>query len=91
MPARVWRHSVHSILEVLRYRRPESQDFMVTFVNYADQMISLLLETLRVFTGIWTEVLGDLGRYRMAIEEDKEILATWKSTIAGWYKSTLDK
>ena len=33
-------------------------------------MIALLYEAMPTFYGTWIECLGDLGRYRMAIEDD---------------------
>ena len=33
-------------------------------------MIALLYETVAAFKDTWIECLGDLGRYRMAIEDD---------------------
>lgn len=34
-----------------------------------DQMIALIYETVPAFEDTWIECLGDLGRYRMAIED----------------------
>jgi hypothetical protein len=34
-------------------------------------MMTLLDETVPAFTETWIECLGDLGRYRMAIEDDR--------------------
>ncbi|KAF2433994.1 hypothetical protein EJ08DRAFT_582769 [Tothia fuscella] len=31
MPARMWKHGIHSFLELLRYRLPESLEFMISF------------------------------------------------------------
>jgi len=44
-----------------------------------------------IFTDTWIECLGDLARYRMAIEEDKEIHATWGSVAGRWYTMASDK
>ena len=33
-------------------------------------MMALLLETVPVFEDTWIECLGDLARYRMAIEDE---------------------
>lgn len=73
----MWKHGIHAFLEVLRHRRPHSQDYMLAFIYLAYQMIALLLETVPSFTDTWIECLGDLARYRMAIEEEKEAHATW--------------
>lgn len=76
MPARMWKHGIHGFLEVLRHRRPESQEYMLTFIYLAYDMMALLFETVPAFTDTWIECLGDLARYRMAIEEDKEVKHT---------------
>lgn len=91
MPARMWRHGIHAFLEVLRHRRPHSQDYMVSFVILAYQMMALLYETVPSFLDTWIECLGDLARYRMAIEEDKEIHAIWGGVAASWYTIASDR
>lgn len=91
MPARMWKHGIHAFLEVLRHRRPASQEYMLAFICLAYQMISLLLETVPGFTDTWIECLGDLARYRMAIEEDREIHTTWGGVAARWYTMAADR
>lgn len=91
MPARMWRHGIHAFLEVLRHRRPESQDYMLSFVYLAYQMMALLLETVPGFTDTWIECLGDLARYRMAIEEEREAHSTWGGVAARWYTMASDR
>ncbi|KAF2158283.1 hypothetical protein M409DRAFT_61798, partial [Zasmidium cellare ATCC 36951] len=90
IPARMWKHGIHKFLEVLRHRRPHSQDYMVAFIYLAYQMMALLLETVPTFTDTWIECLGDLARYRMAIEEEKEVHATWGGVAARWYTMASD-
>ena len=91
MPARMWKHGIHAFLEVLRHRRPESQDYMLAFIYLAYQMMALLFETVPSFTDTWIECLGDLARYRMAIEEEKEAHATWGGVAARWYTMASDR
>ncbi|QIX00420.1 hypothetical protein AMS68_005937 [Peltaster fructicola] len=91
MPARMWKHGIHGFLEVLRHRRPESQEYMLTFIYLAYNMMALLFETVPAFTDTWIECLGDLARYRMAIEEDKEIHAIWGGVAARWYTLAADR
>lgn len=76
-PARLWKNGIHAFLEVLRHRRPESQDCMLAFIYLACQMMALLYETVAKFQNTWIECLGDLTRYRMAIEDEKELHAQW--------------
>lgn len=70
MPARMWRHGIHSFLERLGNRLPASLDHMLAFIYLAYSMMALLYETVPAFEDTWIECLGDLGRYRMAIEDD---------------------
>ncbi|KAJ4514460.1 hypothetical protein HRR73_005488 [Exophiala dermatitidis] len=92
MPARMWRHGIHSFLELLRHRLPHSLEFMLSFVYLAYQMMGLLLEYVPAFHETWIECLGDLARYRMAIEEtdmrDREI---WANVARMWYHRAADR
>ncbi|KAK3676092.1 hypothetical protein LTR78_003842 [Recurvomyces mirabilis] len=91
MPARMWKHGIHAFLEVLRHRRPDSQDYMMSFIYLAYQMTTLLYETIPIFLDTWIECLGDLARYRMAIEEDREPHAQWGAVAASWYLKASDR
>ncbi|MCJ1271160.1 hypothetical protein MMC22_011059 [Lobaria immixta] len=92
MPARMWRHGIHAFLEVLRHRLPESLDHMLAFIYIAYSMVALLYETISTFEDTWIECLGDLGRYRMAIEDDdirdREV---WSGVARFWYSKAADK
>lgn len=92
MPARMWRHGIHSFLELLRHRLPESLDHMLAFIYLAYSMMALLYETVPTFEDTWIECLGDLGRYRMAIEDDdirdREV---WTGVSRFWYSKAADK
>jgi hypothetical protein len=92
MPARMWRHGIHSFLELLRHRLPDSLDHMLTFVYLACLMMALLMESVPSFVETWIEFLMDLGRYRIAIEEvdlrDREI---WSGCAKMWYEKAADK
>jgi hypothetical protein len=85
MPARMWKHGIHSFLELLRRHLPDSIDYMLAFIYLAYQMMALLYETVPAFEDTWIECLGDLGRYRMAIEDenirDRE---TWADVARSW-------
>ncbi|KAF2191506.1 hypothetical protein K469DRAFT_732855 [Zopfia rhizophila CBS 207.26] len=92
MPARMWKHGIHSFLELLRRRLPESLDYMLAFIYLAYQMMALLYETVPAFEDTWIECLGDLGRYRMAIEdEDIRDRETWAGVARSWYSKAADK
>jgi Est1 DNA/RNA binding domain len=92
MPARMWRHGIHSFLELLRHRLPDSLEHMLSFVYLAYSMMALLMESVPSFEETWIECLGDLARYRMAIEEadlrDREV---WAGVARMWYDKAADK
>ncbi|KAK6532708.1 hypothetical protein TWF281_006886 [Arthrobotrys megalospora] len=92
MPARMWRHGIHSFLELLRHRLPDSFEHMLAFIYLAYSMMALLYETVPAFADTWVECLGDLGRYRMAIEEgdprDREV---WMHVSRFWYSKGTDR
>ena len=92
MPARLWQFGIHNFLEVLRYRLPESLDYMLAFIYTAYSMMTLLYETVPAFADTWIECLGDLGRYRMAVEDDdRRDRETWSGVSRYWYKMAADK
>lgn len=92
MPARMWRYGIHSFLELLRQRLPESLDYMLNFIYLAYSMMTLLLESVSAFKETWIECLGDLARYRMAVEEsdmrDREV---WAGVSRYWYNQDADR
>lgn len=92
MPARMWRHGIHAFLEVLRHRLPESLEHMLTFIYIAYSMMALLYETVTDFEDTWIECLGDLGRYRMAIEDDDpKDREVWSDVARFWHEKEADK
>ncbi|KAK3045454.1 hypothetical protein LTR09_012950 [Extremus antarcticus] len=64
---------------------------MVAFIYLAYQMMALLYETVPAFTDTWIECLGDLARYRMAIEDDKEVHTLWGGVASRWYSTASDR
>ena len=92
MPARMWRHGIHAFLEVLRHRLPDSLEHMLAFIYLAYSMMALLHETVNTFEDTWIECLGDLGRYRMAIEDDEpKDREVWSNVARFWYNKAADK
>jgi len=65
---------------------------MLAFIYLAYQMMGLLYETVPSFEDTWIECLGDLARYRMAIEDedlrDREI---WAGVARFWYSKAADR
>lgn len=92
MPARMWRHGIHSFLELLRHRLPGSSEYMLSFIYLAYSMMALLYETVPAFEDTWIECLGDLSRYRMAIEDDDvHDRNVWTAVSRNWYSKASDK
>jgi hypothetical protein len=92
MPARMWRYGIHSFLELLRQKLPESLEYMLNFINLAYSMMTLLLESVSAFRDTWIECLGDLARYRMAVEEsDMRERQIWASVSRYWYNQDADR
>lgn len=92
MPARMWRYGIHSFLEMLRGRLPDTLEYMTTFIYICYSMLTLLLETVTKFEKTWIECLGDLARYRMALEEvDMRERELWAGIARYWYNKAADK
>lgn len=86
MPERMWRHGIHSFLELLRSKLPDSMEYMLTYIYLAYGIVALLYETVPAYADNWIECLGDLARYRMAIEdEDIRDRETWAAVATQWY------
>ncbi|KAL4916829.1 hypothetical protein BDW62DRAFT_211653 [Aspergillus aurantiobrunneus] len=92
MPARLWRYGIHALLELLRHKLPDSLEHMLTFIYMAYSMMTLLLESVPSFEDTWIECLGDLSRYRMAVEEaDFRERDVWAGIARYWYNKAADK
>ena len=79
IPARIWRYGVYSFLELLRQKLPGLIEYILDFIYLSYSMITLLLESVTDFRDTQIECLGDLARYRIAVEEfdkrDRELQA----------------
>ncbi|ENH72037.1 Telomerase-binding protein EST1A [Fusarium oxysporum f. sp. cubense race 1] len=75
-----------------RHRLPASLEHMLTFIYLAYNMMALLYETVPAFEDTWIECLGDLGRYRMAMEDDDiNVREIWTGVSRRWYSKSSDK
>ena len=92
MPARMWRYGIHSFLELLRHRLPDSLEHTLTFLYLAYSMMTLLLESVPEFRETWIECLGDLAQYWMAVEDvDMRDREAWAGVARYWYHQAADK
>ncbi|CAG8360754.1 unnamed protein product [Penicillium salamii] len=92
MPARMWKYAIHSFLELLRQKLPGSVEYMLDFIYLSYSMMTLLLESVPGFKETWIECLGDLARYRMAVEEfDKKDRDLWAGVSRYWYNQDANR
>jgi hypothetical protein len=49
MPARMWRHGIHSFLELLRHRLPRSLQHMRSFIFLTYDVMGLLVGSVPAF------------------------------------------
>lgn len=92
IPFRMWKYAIHAYLELLRQHLPDSLEFMEAFIYLAYQMMALLYETVPLFEDVWTECLGDLARYRMAIENHSvSVREVWTDVARYWYSKASDR
>ena len=92
IPNRMWRHGIHQLLEIFRFRLPESFEPMYLFIVIVYQMITLLYEIIPTFENDWIEMLGDLARYRMAIEVDNiGDRVVWQDVARTWFHEAIDR
>jgi Est1-like DNA/RNA binding protein len=92
MLARMWKHGIHSLLELLRHQLPTSYEFMLHHIYQSYQMLALLYEIVPAFQDVIAECLGDISRYRFAVEQhDKEVREIWRVTASNWYSIVVNK
>jgi hypothetical protein len=69
-----------------RAHLPDSLELMLSFIYLAYSMMALLTESGPCFRKTWIECLGELARYRMAIEViDLRNRELWCSVARMWY------
>lgn len=63
MPERMWRHGIHSFLEILRFQLPDCEETTWYFIHLSYLMLALLDETVPQFQLTWVECKADVARY----------------------------
>lgn len=91
MTARMWRHGIQSFLQLLMLHLPASLEHTSAFICRAYEYFTLLHEAVPAFQDTWTECLGDVSRYGMAIEEDIHLQEKWTALSRYWYMKKSDK
>ncbi|KAF2452544.1 hypothetical protein BDY21DRAFT_259990, partial [Lineolata rhizophorae] len=86
MPARLWAIGIHGLLEFLRHKLPASEEHIEAFIQVAYQMLAQISDAAPNFECTWKECMGDLARYRMAIEsKDCRVKEAWTDTARELY------
>lgn len=88
----MWRYSIYAFLEILQYRLPESLEHILAFIYITYSIIALLYKTIPTFEDMQIKYLGDLGRYRIAIEDDEpKDREVWSGVAKDWYSKASNK
>ncbi|OJD12952.1 hypothetical protein ACJ73_09270, partial [Blastomyces percursus] len=90
-PARMFHQGIYVFLEFMKARRPDSQDYMISFIHHTYGLMTLLVEMVPRFKNLWLESLGDLTSYRMFLEEDPVEKNSWKKVSSHWYHKAVDE
>ncbi|KAH7002580.1 hypothetical protein EDB80DRAFT_867582 [Ilyonectria destructans] len=89
LPGRMWRHGVHSLLDLMHHHLPPSSEHRLSFLDIASNTIERLHEAAPRFDNTWYECLGDLGRYRLRTNSaDSTSDEKWKTISRHWYCRT---
>ncbi|KAJ5776743.1 uncharacterized protein N7511_001754 [Penicillium nucicola] len=92
MPGRMWRYGIYSYLELLHKRLPSVQEHILSFIYFSYSMVTLLQEHFSAFEETWTECLGDLARYRAAVENsDETVRRHWLNVSRDGYNQNIDQ
>lgn len=90
-PARMWRNCILSFIEFLQRGLPASREHMLEFFDLAHGITVHLHEDLSALLDPWINCIGDLGRYRMAIEDDVQEREVWARISYYWYTKAANK
>lgn len=91
MVGRMWRYGIFEVLELLYGRRPASIEHMLTSIYMAYSQLTDMYVTVPAFRQIWTECLGDLARWRMALEPEGDDRGVWTAVSRDWYSKASDE
>lgn len=84
--ARVWKDCMYPFLDLLRHRRPESEEYLLDFIRLLYRTAGEMYETFQTSRIFWIEALGDVARYQTAAQDDEGARAQWAAVAARWYK-----
>ena len=87
-PQQMWCYCIGTFLESFHHQLSDSLEHMHALISSAYSMTTLLFENVPMSEDTWIECLGDLGRYRMALEDDESHdKETFGSISRYWYQT----
>ncbi len=89
--ARLWRHGILAPLDVLQASLPDSCEHILSFIDYAYQMDTMLDECVPQVHYSFAEHLADLSRFRFALAEGKDQKQVWAQICYEWHAVALDR
>ncbi|CAI7611594.1 unnamed protein product [Penicillium glandicola] len=63
------RYGIYSFFGLPQQKLPEHVDYMLDFISLSYLIITLLVEGVWTFWRTWIQCVGDLGQYRMDVED----------------------
>ena len=89
MPQRLWQR-VQALLDLMRRHLPASREHMTGFISLAFTLFTVLYEHATDLEAIWSECLGDVARFGMAVQSSVEERGVWVGTSRMWYLRAID-
>lgn len=89
MPVRMWKHGMHSLLELLRRSLPGARKHMDSFLLHAYQTLIQVYDNVKFLRRTWVERLGYACMYLMIDKETNES-EMWASIGRSWYEHAID-
>ena len=89
MPQRLWQR-VQALLDLMRRHLPDSREHMAGFISLSFTIFTVLYEHATDLQTIWSECLGDVARFGMAIQNSFEERGIWVESSRMWYLRAID-
>jgi hypothetical protein len=90
MIKRMWQNVIYPFLGILTRHLPDSF-YIRAFLDVVYSMMIVMHEKVPAFELTWIECLGDLGRWRMRIENDIALSKDWREVSRAWYLKASNK
>ncbi len=86
--SRLWRHGIANYLDLLQSMLPavEAEEYMMSHIYFSYTLAAKLLIVVPDMKYEWIQYLGDLSKYRIALEpQDSPSREVWSETARGWF------